>query len=560
MPHTLTGCLAVQGAFAILTDGVTPYFLAGTFRFQSGEDGETNESASWLGTADGDLEQWLWILQQTISVDMSPALPKEKVFSIPALTEHTRSSKLSSVGHAPHLSFYAGTPIVSKQGVSIGAVFVVGTSVREGLSSEDARRIRLTAEKCMDQLESVRESALEHRWRRMNEHLIRFAGSRAIRAQLLEEPTSLSRADQQQRREVEIEDVQALALRHGHDPSKAEHVALPENEFSLGAESERVQRAQLDTAERTVREDETHQARSMTAQANQDTKHGDDRGESAYRKIFRRAAECLQDGLQVDGVIFADGLVGYHGIVQPTAEAEEEIEREIVQRPHRERFPEEIIGDDPFSPRDGSPTADAPLHQEEHGVGFQRAGSRRYTSAEYLRGIYVKRPAEILGMAMRNPGVAPEFKSLNETTTGLAKVDEGHLQRLMNSYPHGNVWYVDNTTGISYSIRDDTLVKEKPLEEMRCLISCFQGSHQIIFQPLTDPVSLKRLAGCLAWSTRPFPVFTDTTDLPSLRGFLHVLESEVSRIDASAAAKQQEAFVSSVSHELSMLTIHSKNP
>ena len=102
--------------------------------------------------------------------------------------------------------------------------------------------------------------------------------------------------------------------------------------------------------------------------------------------------------------------------------------------------------------------------------------------------------------------------------------------------------------------KNDTLVEDESLEVARRLISAFPGVRQMIFQPLTDPVSLKRLAGCLAWSTRKCPVFTDTTDLPSLCGFLHVLESEISRIDASAAVKQKEAFVSSVSHELSMPT------
>ena len=177
----------------MLTDGNTPYFLAGTPRPQSSsEDGSCAESASWLGTDDVDLQQWRWIFQQTISVHTSPAPPKEKIFSILSLNQDDRSSKLSSVCHAPHLSFYAGTPITSKQGTVIGAVFVVDNSARNVFSDKDGELLTVTAEKCMAQLESARETAVQERWKRMNDQLCQFVGSRAIRDQQLEEPPSQS--------------------------------------------------------------------------------------------------------------------------------------------------------------------------------------------------------------------------------------------------------------------------------------------------------------------------------------------------------------------------------
>jgi signal transduction histidine kinase len=120
----------------------------------------------------------------------------------------------------------------------------------------------------------------------------------------------------------------------------------------------------------------------------------------------------------------------------------------------------------------------------------------------------------------------------------------------MDRYPNGNVWYIHDVKGSYFSLKDNVLIQDDSLDTRR-LVSTFPGVRQLLFQPMTDPVSLKRLAGCFVWSKRVLPVFSDTTDLPSLRGFLHTLEAEVSRIDAAAAAKQKEAFVSSVSHELS---------
>lgn len=207
----------------------------------------------------------------------------------------------------------------------------------------------------------------------------------------------------------------------------------------MGAKSKRLLHAEIRTAQHVVKEDEIHKARAITAQANKDSKHSNGQSETTYQKIFRRAAECLQEALQVDGVLFTNSLISYYSVVQLIAEVEEELEREIVQRPQRERFPEEIISNNPFSLEDGRPLPDAPLHQQYHSSGVQSVTTRTYTSPEYLRGIYVERPTKILSMSTRNSGLAPKSKPLNETTLRLAKLYEGHLQLLIDSYPDGNV-------------------------------------------------------------------------------------------------------------------------
>jgi hypothetical protein len=385
----------------------------------------------------------------------------------------------------------------------------------------------------------------------MSDQLTRFVGSRVIRDQLLEEPPSLGRSNQKQRKRDEIEEVRALALRHDQDPSKADNVALPEAKFSQGPESRRTQHAEAEQNERIVKEDEAYNARTITGQPDNARKQKEEQGETTYRKVFRRAAECLQEALQADGVLFIDGLIGYHGAVHATGQTEGELQHEMATRPHRESIPEDISGRDPPRQDENRPTADAPLPDHGKNKENDNAHSRTYTSPEYLRGVLVEHPAEILGISMRDPSVAPNTKKLKESTLGLSTVDEGRLQMLMDRYPDGAVWYVQDSKSI-YLVQNDSLVKEDTLEETRRLVANFPGVRQIIFRNLTDPVSLKRLAGCVAWSTHTSPLFTDTTDAPSLRGFLHVIESEISRIDAAAAVKQKEAFVSSVSHELSM--------
>lgn len=101
-------------------------------------------------------------------------------------------------------------------------------------------------------------------------------------------------------------------------------------------------------------------------------------------------------------------------------------------------------------------------------------------------------------------------------------------------------------------VKDENLVEIDLEEEERRLTSTFKNVRQLIFKPLTDLTSLKRLGGYFAWRTKSIPTFTDVVDLGSLKAFMHVVEFEIARYDTSHIAKQRQTFVSSVSHELSM--------
>jgi hypothetical protein len=100
-------------------------------------------------------------------------------------------------------------------------------------------------------------------------------------------------------------------------------------------------------------------------------------------------------------------------------------------------------------------------------------------------------------------------------------------------------------------VKNETLVEITWQEEVHRLTSTFDNIKQLVFKPLTDPTSLKRLGACFAWRIKSIPHFTDAADLGTLKAFLHVVESEIARYDASLLAKQKDTFVSSVSHELS---------
>ncbi|KAL5399167.1 hypothetical protein PMIN03_012704 [Paraphaeosphaeria minitans] len=275
----------------------------------------------------------------------------------------------------------------------------------------------------------------------------------------------------------------------------------------------------------------------------------DSQGETTYRNVFRRAAECLQAGLQVDGVLFSDGVIGFHGSVQPVAEPEQESEHEVKHQSHQP--------DDWGVASHTSRSWERQAGGKEHAKNNPRPqakisgeATKVFTSAEYQRGVHVDHPAEILGIHMRKRELGPATTTISESTLGMVEVDQGYLQRLMDRHPEGNVWYFSDEITTSYLVKDDTLSKNDSQEETRRLSSSFPGIKQLIFQPPVDSLSLKRLAGCFIWSMQTWPILTDTVDLFDLKGFLHIVQAEVSRIDTVTALKQKETFVSSISHEL----------
>jgi hypothetical protein len=522
----------VRGAFVLLTDGHSQKFLAGGHRLDP--DSQVlfdNWNATWLHATDADQPAWLWLFQQTVAIDTSATPPDQNIFQVPSLRHIECTSRLSSVCGAPHLSFYAGAPITSpKTGLNIGAVFVVDNeSNRSRISASEASSLTKTAKKCMDLLEFAREREFHKRWASIREQLDLFVKSHSLRDQMLEEPATLMGKSASET--IKKEENGLI------DPREAieQPLAGVENPKAEGEESERLILAEVERDRRIVHEDRVHEPRTLTAETTKDDKRGETKGETTYRKVFRRAAQCLHQALKVDGVLFVDGLIGFHGGLQPVPETEQELEREMTQTDQKDASGVQSTDSSGESP-----------HQSHRSAGFSQPHTRTFLSTEYQRGVYVERAAEILGMA----GHTEQVKTIriSESTKGLATVDEGFLQRLMHRYPNGAVWYIGDTAVMQ--VKNETLVEDDALE-MERLHNAFPGARQLIFQPLTEPTSLKRLAGCFVWKNNMLSPLTDRVDLASLHVFLHLVESEISRFDAAAAVKQRESLVSSVSHELS---------
>ncbi|KAF2844000.1 hypothetical protein T440DRAFT_512414 [Plenodomus tracheiphilus IPT5] len=530
--------LAVQGAFLVLNDANHLHFAAGGHKADADDNLSRVEfdsgEGAWLHVGEVDRPTWISLFQEIIAIN--PESASERAFSIPDLKRDPRTCNLSAVSEPPQASFFAGVPLTSKNGHNIGAICVVDRTERPPLSTFEADFLADTARRCTNLLELAREHGLHKRWTALQEELDVFLQSRSLHTQLIEEPQTPAgcKYSIQQKNASGAERVDPNAL--ADDPLSG--IDDPPVE---GAESQRLVDAAIERDHRIAEHDNAKDAQLLIAERGKDNERGLPKGETTYRRTFRRAAKCLRSALKADGVLFVDGVMGFHGDVQLVAEPEQELEREIA-RPlvHRNTSAQEKSlskkdqnnsPEDTFKPHDARPP-------DTH--------SRIYTSAEYLKGFYVERPAEVLGIS--GPDGALKLARVSHSTIGLPDIDEGFLQRLMDRHPHGAVWHSFKSGFMQ--VKNETLVEIDLQEEVGRLTSTFENIRQLVFQPLTDPTSLKRLGACFAWRNKSIPLLTDAVDLESLKAFLRVVESEIMRYDALLLAKQKDAFVSSVSHEL----------
>lgn len=429
------------------------------------------------------------------------------------LHENEHTASLDCVKTYPNLAYYAAAPIVTSQQVAIGNVFLVDVVDRSHSESRDLDCLLKTARKCIAQLESSRAAYLRERVTRVNHSLNSFVLSRKITARLHEEPPALNR-------------------KPGHTSSSSSDTeARPNPELDEAAAEFVRSELQRDDDDKTLGRGEQESRSNI-------------RDETSYRQTFAKAADVLRHGLGVDGVAFVDGIVGFRSVLMPVAEPEIELENELFQRPELRRKLNHDCADQHrrSSPQQGNPPSTPPPN-----IGPR--GQRDFSSNDYKKSMLPEHPAEALGIAVADEK-APLLVSISPTTVGLKSLDEAFLQKLLGRFPHGKIWYYE-PDGTPYIFTpDDKLINVDDDQDVHRIAASFPGVRQLFFAPLTDPASLKRLAGCIAWTTHVTPAFTESTDLSIFMNFLLSVESEISRIDAIAAVKQQESFVSSVSHEL----------
>jgi hypothetical protein len=100
-------------------------------------------------------------------------------FSVSDLSKDDRFSNLPYVAGSPHFRFYAGTPLLTRDNVPIGSVFVIDDRPRGPPTKFEIDFLGVMAQNVMEYLEMRRESELRKRSEIMSKGLAAFVAGRS---------------------------------------------------------------------------------------------------------------------------------------------------------------------------------------------------------------------------------------------------------------------------------------------------------------------------------------------------------------------------------------------
>ncbi|KAH8585643.1 hypothetical protein B0O99DRAFT_646455 [Bisporella sp. PMI_857] len=261
------------------------------------------------------------------------------------------------------------------------------------------------------------------------------------------------------------------------------------------------------------------------------------------RITLDQAASILRESLELTsgGVVFLDTTVGYTDAGSTDAYLDETtiIGAQFLQTKNEHPQQESTIGSGTLRP---------PVH--EIGENLSQRSISRSTDKHKVSKVQAMSAAEIATWDLDS-----------------SMLDGKTLQSLLNSYPKGNVWYIDdegffssldqindlerfNRTGPAGRKRSVPAIDvTKQMAEATILSQIFHRARQIIFLPLWDAAGDRWYSGCFVWSQSAVPVFTVESEIAYLSAFTNSVTVEISRLDAVTANKMKSNFISSISHE-----------
>ncbi|TKA82212.1 hypothetical protein B0A55_07515 [Friedmanniomyces simplex] len=274
--------LKASGAFVALTDGTVWNFIPGSTDNSHGafDRGDTVSATAWFVDSAA-VKGWLSLPRRVL--ERSPGPDMQRCVCIPDLTRDEDTKALPSVTGPPFLRFYAAAPIA--------------------LSEQETIFLQGMAKRCMEQLEMTREVEAQRRGLMMSDGIDSFIQHREGVNTNTPEKTASNIAKGESPKITPGETPQPKMTNIPQDSGQA-------HEGSKG---------------------NSEQVCVIAQQANKAHDSDAIHGETTYRKTFRRAAACLRAALEVDGVMFVNGFIGWHGGMMPVGEPEVELERENTQ-------------------------------------------------------------------------------------------------------------------------------------------------------------------------------------------------------------------------------------
>lgn len=443
-------------------------------------------------------------------IDVHPDLPSLVVND---LAQDDRFKKYPIVVGPPCARFYAGVPIRSPSGHSIGTYCVLDDKPRDGITAHELEFLKDMSGTVMRHLEMTRATQDHRRGKIMVKSLGSFAEGKSGLENWWQDPWD-STSDQpppvtgqdtlvvQRQRVHVLPDVEQepLAL---NNKERAESSAPSVEGPDMAVASDSGAFPVSTTATEPVEASPDSQRPDMPLTKSSSSAQTDEKGRIApeIRTAFTRAANMIVDATEAEGVVFFDATISTFG---------------------------GLVDDDFFS--DQMPEPD--------------------------------KPCVLLGASLCKTNRESRPSADSETT-----MSESVLRHLLRLYPHGQIFNLEDdaasppvnspsaggeaetSDGFPFNVSRKS-ESTRSLDDETYLRSIFPKARSLVLYPLWDPHRDRWFASAVIWSSNPMRVFTSEQDLSYLAAFSNSVMAEVARLDTKLADAAKADFISSISHEL----------
>jgi signal transduction histidine kinase len=535
---------------------------------------ESDRDALWLGCCvvpkEEGICQKVASLPQIKPEDDSHVI--DGIYMVPDLREDARFNKLPMVTGSPKARFYAGAPIISSKGITIGSYCIIDDEPRTGLDPPLVKFLQNMASTVMTHLDMARCKAEHHRAERMIVGFGSFVeGKATLRKEWVQE-TGL-RLNDQKNDEGHLNILQQnaqiksglLTTVHTRPPSPllqsqassrnspdqsisselrgVSPASLSPGPFSSSSKSDQGSDASIDQTS-SPNKSETQTSFSVRSTASTENLQ-DDMLSIGVRQVFSRAANIIRESIEVEGVAFFDASIGsYGGLVSDTKRK---------------------------GPGSDSSTLESSMGSSDDGTG---SDSQKSSTASAGKDTIPENTTlcEILGFSTSTTS------SINDESKGRLALREVLLKALLRRYPHGKIFNYSEEGSMSSDESSDAPSKSSLdrggsnpnadligrrirggrkktrsatlKEDGDILIRLFPGARSIALLPMWDSHRARWFSGALVWTNTPRRVFTSETELTYLSAFGNSIMAEVHRLDVEMSEKAKTNLVSSISHEL----------
>lgn len=440
------------------------------------------------------------------------------------MTQHPKLKDRPFVSHGPGIRFYAGVPIRTRNGHTIGVYACSHNEVREPLTIAEFKFMQDMAETVMDHLEMIRDREDRTKGERMVRGLAEFIEGSCMLGRPTEKPT------------------QPLVIAKGVNGPVAVGKSAPSKVLERQTMNLQTMDEDPDEAPQLVHNDSPSRLSGPKA-----TKKVPVPEDSNPNCIFFRAADLIRKSTFADGAVFfrASGF-GSQSKVPETLSSEDT-----------------SVDDSASASSDNMAAIPGIKQRSPRSPKFTTQKAKRMMKSESQES---KKYCEVLGLSVSENAPGEDKLSLSKFL-----FTEPSMDHYLRKFPHGKFFnFTETGSGVSSGDdksevehsesaptvnghkHNDALPKPNrrqkfiPIELLRILPSV----RTLIFLPLWDSAAERWIAGAFIWTSSTGALMSPHNELPYLKAFGNSITSEYARMNALIADRAKSDFISSISHEL----------